>query len=140
MALLALVLCVFAIPSVIKSGGGVVEFIPFWVLIYLTVIPFYVALYQAMKILTYIDKNTAFSQASITALNYIKYSALAITVLYALGTPFVIRAAETDDAPGAVLLWLAIIGAPVVIAVFAAVLRKLIQNGLDLKSENDLTV
>jgi len=48
--------------------------------------------------------------------------------------------AEKDDAPGVILIGMVIIFASMVIAVFAAVLQKLLKNVLDIKSENDLTV
>ena len=54
--------------------------------------------------------------------------------------PFVIYVADKDDAPGAVGIGLVIIFASLIIAVFAAVLQRLLQNAIDIKSENDLTV
>ena len=38
------------------------------------------------------------------------------------------------------ILGLVVAGAPLVIAVFAAVLQRLLRNAIDMKSENDLTV
>ena len=40
---------------------------------YVAAIPFFVALYQAFKLLSYIDKNQAFSELSVKALKKIKY-------------------------------------------------------------------
>ena len=48
--------------------------------------------------------------------------------------------AEIDDAPGIILIGMVIIFASMVIAVFAAVLQRLLQEAIDIKSENDLTV
>ena len=48
--------------------------------------------------------------------------------------------AEIDDAPGIIVIGLVIIFASMVIAVFAAVLQRLLQEAIDIKSENDLTV
>lgn len=48
--------------------------------------------------------------------------------------------AEIDDAPGIIVIGLVIIFASMVIAVFAAVLQKLLKEAIDIKSENDLTV
>ena len=48
--------------------------------------------------------------------------------------------AELDDAPGLGVIALAFVCMPLVIATFAAVLEKLLQNAIDIKSENDLTV
>ena len=38
------------------------------IVMYVSAIPFYFALYQAFKLLSYIDKNQAFSQMSVKAL------------------------------------------------------------------------
>ena len=38
-------------------------------------IPFFVVLYQAFKLLNYIDRNKAFSQSAVNALRNIKFSA-----------------------------------------------------------------
>jgi len=54
--------------------------------------------------------------------------------------PYIIYVADKDDAPGAVMLGLVFIFAPLITSVFAAVLEKLLQKALDIKSENDLTV
>lgn len=51
-----------------------------------------------------------------------------------------IPVADADDAPGVVLIGMAITFAPIAIVVFAAVLQKLLKNAIDIKSENDLTV
>ena len=48
--------------------------------------------------------------------------------------------AEVDDAPGLIILGMVIIFASMVIAVFAAVLQRLLQEAINIKSENDLTV
>jgi len=107
---------------------------------YLSVIPFIFALYQAFKLLTYIDKNQAFSNLSVKALKNIKFCALTISGLYVVIMPFVFCLAELDDAPGAVLIGMVPIFASLVIAVFAAVLEKLLKHAIEIKSENDLTI
>jgi hypothetical protein len=108
--------------------------------LYGSAIPFYLALYQAFRILSYIDTNNAFSELSVKALMKIKYCAIAISALYVLMLPFVFLVAEQDDAPGLVLVGMVPIFASAVIAVFAAVLQKLLKNAIEIKSENDLTV
>lgn len=105
-----------------------------------TAIPYYFALYQTFKLLNYIDKNNAFSELSVQALKNIKYSALAISVLYVLGMPLFYLVAERDDAPGIIIIGMIMIFASMVIAVFAAVLQRLLKDAIDIKSENDLTV
>lgn len=121
-------------------SNGINNDLLFFVLLYLTCIPFYIALYQGMKLLGYINNNTAFSVNSVRALDKIKYCAMVMTVLYIACLPWIFRAAQEEDAPGMILMWLAFSGAPLVIAVFAALLQILLENVLDIKLENDLTV
>lgn len=54
--------------------------------------------------------------------------------------PFVYFLAEKDDAPGLIIIGFVPIFASIVIAVFAAVLQRLLQEAINIKSENDLTV
>lgn len=108
--------------------------------IYVSAIPFFVALYQALRLLSYIDKNKAFSQISVKALKNIKRCAIIISAVYVVIMPFVYFVAEKDDAPGLIIIGMAPIFTSMVIAVFAAVLQRLLQDAIEIKSENDLTV
>ncbi|MDN7245246.1 DUF2975 domain-containing protein [Planococcus shenhongbingii] len=112
---------------------------PLLIGMYAAMIPFFFALYQTLKLLSYIDKNEAFSEASVKALKRIKYSAIAIVILFVLELPFLYILTKVDDAPG-VLMGLFVIFASTVIAVFAAVLQRLLQDAIDIKAENDLIV
>ena len=134
-AVLGLLLVV--IPLAIPQAG---PYAPILIGMYIPALPFFFGLYQGLKLLSYIDANTAFSERSITALHTIKYCAAAISLMYLIGAPYIYHVADLDDAPGVVLIDLVLIGAPLVIAVFAAVLEQLLQNAIDIKSENDLTV
>lgn len=140
-----LALCIFLVPKIANYSADIfpnIAYIKYLVFIYLyvTAIPFYFALYQAFKLLSYIDKNKAFSGLSVRALKNIKYCAVTISIFYAAGMPVFYLMAETDDAPGIIVIGLVIIFASMVIAVFAAVLQKLLKEAIDIKSENDLTV
>jgi hypothetical protein len=145
LAALVLAFCIFAIPSIGKGVG--VEFpqlthlkYPILIVGYLSAIPFFFALYQAFKLLSYIDKNQAFSVVSVKALRLIKFCGIAMSVLYVAGLPILFQIAEADDAPGLVLFGMLFAAAPAVVAVFAAILQKLTQHAIDIKSENDLMV
>lgn len=113
---------------------------PIVIIMYITAIPYFIALYQAFRLLRYIDMNNAFSTISVTALRRIKYCAISISTLYVIGLPFFFSLGDKDDAPGVILIGLIIIFASLVISVFAAVLEKLLKEAIDIKSENDLTV
>ncbi|MES2470928.1 MAG: DUF2975 domain-containing protein [Patescibacteria group bacterium] len=136
---IVLFLCAYVLPQGIMTDvTGLYR--PILIGLYFPAIPFFVALYQALKLLNNIDKGLAFSNLSTKALNVIKYCAIIISILYAIGMPFIFIAAEKDDAPGVIVIGLVIIFASVVIATFAAVLQKLLQEALDIKAENELTV
>ncbi|SDZ77560.1 Protein of unknown function [Thalassobacillus cyri] len=144
MGLPILALCIFGVPSIAK---GVSEFLgmsyvhyPVLIVLYATAAAFFLALYQAYRLLSYIDKNKAFSDLSVTALKNIKYCAITISGFYVLAMPLFYLVAEYDDAPGVIVIGLVIIFGSMVIAVFAAVLQKLLRTAIDIKSENDLTV
>lgn len=113
---------------------------PILIGIFVSAIPFFVALYQVLRLLNYIGKNKAFSKISIKALKNIKYCAITISILYVVMMPFVYLVAEKDDAPGLIIMGMVPIFASMVIAVFAAVLQRLLQDAIDIKSENDLTI
>ncbi len=113
---------------------------PILIGMFVSVVPFFVALYQALKLLGYIDKNIAFSELSVKALKNIKYCAVIISALYVMVIPFVYLLAEKDDAPGLIIIGMIPIFASLVIAVFSAVLQRLLKEAIDIKSENDLTV
>ncbi|QQS22977.1 DUF2975 domain-containing protein [bacterium] len=140
MGLVALGVIGVAIPIAFITGERTNEYVPFWILIYLTAIPFFMALLEGMRLLGFIDKNTAFSNNSVAALGKIKIYAIVMTVLYLACLPWVFKAADADDSPGMVLMWTAFSCAPLVIAVFAALLKTLLKNVIDIKAENDLTV
>jgi len=135
----ALSVLVFVLPSAISSDKTGL-FRPLLIGMYGPAIPFFIALFQTLKLLKYIDSNTAFSNFSVGALKIIKYCGIAISAMYAAGMPYIFRVADQDDAPGAVAMGLVIIGASFTVAVFAAVLQRLLKNAIDIKSENDLTV
>lgn len=138
---LVLAILVAALPVAISSElKGDFDYGPIFLGLYVPAIPFFFALYQAFKLLGYIDKNRAFTPAAVKTLQNIKRCALLISGMFALGMPYIFYVADRDDAPGVALIGFIIIGASFVIATFAAVLQKLVQNAVDIKSENDLTV
>ncbi|MGM0846434.1 MAG: DUF2975 domain-containing protein [Bacillota bacterium] len=140
-----LAMCIFVLPQMIRWG---LESSSEWawvlygivMMMYVSAIPFYVALFQSFKLLQYIDGSKAFSELSVKALKKIKLCAASISILYGVGMPLFYIFAEIDDAPGVILIGMIIIFASMVIGVFAAVLQKLLKNAIDIKSENDLTV
>ncbi|HEX2984883.1 MAG TPA: DUF2975 domain-containing protein [Ignavibacteriales bacterium] len=112
---------------------------PFLAYVYVGSIPFFLALYQAIKVLGYSRQNKIFSQAAVKALRIIKYCALAI-IGFAIGAEVFIMASSDDDRAGGVMMGVFIIFGSVVIAAAAAMFERILQNAVDIKSDNDLTV
>ena len=114
---------------------------PFLAYIYLAFVPFFVGLYQAVRMLGYARRNEVFSEPAVRAMRIIKYCA-GITALFIVGAEvyIFIFVRGTDDVAGGVMMGAFIIFVSAVIATAAAVFERVLQNALDIKSENDLTV
>lgn len=113
---------------------------PFIALVYLGSVPFFVALYQAFKVLGYARHNQIFSQRAVNALKTIKYCAITIIGFVAVEEFFIMLNHGSDDAAGVFSLGIMIVFGSIVIATAAAMFERILQNAVDLKSENDLTV
>lgn len=113
---------------------------PFIIYIYIGSIPFFVGLYQAFKLLNLIDANKAFSQGAVNTLRNMKFASLGLIGFIVLALFYIRFFAHGDDPAGPTALGIIATFAIAVIATACAVFQKLLQNAVDLKSENDLTV
>lgn len=113
---------------------------PFLAYAYTGSIAFFVAIYQAFKALGYVRQNKIFSQAAVKALRTIKYCAIIIIgfIVPPIAYLFIVR--PEDDIAGGVAMGVFITFASVIIATTAAMFEEILQNAVDIKSENDLTV
>lgn len=141
MGLPVLALCIFLLPGIAEFFAELnpkLDFLqyPFLIGLYVTAMIFFFALYQTLKLLSYIDKNQAFSELSVKALKNIQYYAITIGALYVVFLPLLYLMAEVDDAPGIILIGMVIIFGCMVVAVLAAVLQKLSKNAIHIKLEN----
>ena len=112
---------------------------PFLAYVYVASIPFFLALYQAFKVLAYAGQNKVFSQEAVNALRTIKYCALAIIGFVAVSVVFMIFA-DDDDRPAGLFMRILVAFPSIVVATAAAMSQRILQNAVDMKSENDLTV
>ena len=121
---------------------------PFIIYGYLASIAFFVALYQAFKLLGLIGQNKVFSLSSIKTLRIIKYCAIILSVLIVAAALYIIVTfhakggdpAGADDPAGFVAIAIVTTFISIVIATAAAVFGRTLKNAVDIKSENDLTV
>jgi hypothetical protein len=114
---------------------------PALVYIYLGFVPFFVGLYQAIKLLGYARRNEVFSDSAVRGFRVIKICGI-ITAIFFVGAEayLFIFISGTDDIAGGVAMGVFIIFVSAVIATAAAVFERTLQNAVDVKSENDLTV
>ena len=112
---------------------------PFLAYVYIASIAFFVALYQAFKVLGYAGQNKVFSQEAVKALRTIKYCAISMIGFVAVGEIFIMFS-NSDDRAGGVFMGLLITFGSIVVAAGAAMFERILQNAVEIKSENDLTV
>jgi hypothetical protein len=108
---------------------------------YVASIPFFVALYQAFKVLGYAGRNRVFSPEAVKALRIMKYCAIAMVGFIVVSFAFMAFADPADDdGPQGVMLRILVAFPTIVVAAAAAMFERLLQNAVEMKSENDLTV
>jgi hypothetical protein len=114
---------------------------PFILYGYAASIAFFVALYKAFKLLGYIGQNKVFSSNSVGTLKSIKYCAIVLSILIvAAGLYIKLSHNEDDDPAGFLAICIVTTFACIVVATAAAIFEKILQNAIDMKSENDLTI
>jgi len=105
---------------------------------YAASIPFFIALYKAFKLLGYIGQNKAFSLNSVRTLSSIKYCAIALSILIVMAGIYIrIFHNKDDDPAGFLAICIVTTFVSLVVATAAAVFEKILQNGMDIKSENE---
>ncbi|HEU0112350.1 MAG TPA: DUF2975 domain-containing protein, partial [Flavisolibacter sp.] len=118
-----------------------IYFDPLILYVYASSIAFFVALYKAFKLLGYIGQNKVFSSQSVKALKSIKYCAIILGILIVAAGIFIrIFHHKDDDPAGFIAICMVMTFATAVVATAAAIVEKILQNAIDMKSENDLTI
>jgi hypothetical protein len=115
---------------------------PLLAYIYIASIAFFVALYQAFRLLGYAGRNEVFSPRSVKALRAIKHCAL-ILIAFLVGAELylnIVQRGREDDVAGGVMMGFLMIFVSVVVAAVAAVFERTLQSAVDIKSENEFTV
>lgn len=112
---------------------------PFLAYAYVAAIPFFMGLFHAFKVLAFAGRNREFSPPAVRSVRTIKYCAIAV-IAFVTGGELIILLNESDDRAGGVFIGLLILFGSVVVATAMAILERVLQNAVDLKSENDLTV
>jgi hypothetical protein len=114
---------------------------PFILYGYASSIVFFVALYKAFKLLGYIGQNKVFSSNSVGTLKSIKYCAIVLSILIVTAGLYIrISHNKEDDPAGFLAICIVTTLVSIVVATAAAIFEKILQNAIDMKSENDLTI
>ena len=118
-ALLVLGLFVIIFPrAIITDVTGYYR--PVLYIMYLTAPPFFYALYLGFSLLQERKSNVFV----LSLLQRIQICTAIIGIIYAFNMPFIFRAGDLDDAPGAVLIGLIFTLFPILISVFVGKKRK----------------
>lgn len=115
---------------------------PFLAYVYTASIAFFVALYQAFKLLSYVERNEIFSQGAVNALRTVKHCAMTLVAFIAGAEVYfgIVQRKSNEDIAGGVMMGLVMIFVCIVVATIAAVFERTLQSAVTIKSENDLTV
>lgn len=109
---------------------------PFLAYAYIASISFFVALYQAFKLLGYIGRNEVFSERSLKALRTIKHCATTLVAFVVAAEAYLFIARPGDDIAGGVFMGLLMIVVSGTIVSVAAMFERILQSAIDIKSEN----
>jgi hypothetical protein len=111
---------------------------PFILYGYAASVPFFIALYKAFKLLGYIGQNQAFSLNALKALRSIKYCAIVLGILLVMAGSYIrIFHNKNDDPAGFLTICMVTAFISLVVATAVAVFEKILQTGMDIKSENE---
>jgi hypothetical protein len=106
---------------------------PFLACVYIASTPFFVALYQAFRLVGHARQNTVFSQAGLKALRIIKLCALVLIAFVAAGEIFIMLS-PSDDRAGGVFMGLLIAFGATMMAAAARMFEGAVQNAVAVKS------
>lgn len=108
---------------------------------YAASIAFFIALYKAFKLLGYIGQNKVFSSNAVKTLKSIKYCAIVLSILIATAGLYIrIFHSKEDDPAGFLAICIVTTFVSIIVATAAAIFERILQNAVDMKSENDLTI
>lgn len=112
---------------------------PFIIYIYIASIPFFIGLYQVLKLLQFIDSDRSFSTGAVAALKTMKFASLSLIGFIALAELYIRFFAHGDDPAGPTMLGMCMVLALGVIAATVSVLQTLVQRVIDTQSNRNVT-
>jgi Protein of unknown function (DUF2975) len=112
---------------------------PFLAYVYVASIPLFVALYEAFKLLGSVGRDAMLSEAAVNRVRTIKRCAL-IIIAFVAGAELIVLLSNNDDPQGGFFMGVLIAFVSTIVVTGAALFERTLQNAVDIKSENDLTV
>ncbi|MCM3757071.1 DUF2975 domain-containing protein [Sporosarcina aquimarina] len=131
-----LAMCVYLLPEAARRDAierpGDYSLYPLLVCAYGICITFIVAMYQVFKLLTYIEKNNAFSELSLQSLKIIRKCTFSVIFFILLAIVYLRGRVQFtgDDAAGPISLGLILILATSIVLAFVNVLQQPIKSFL----------
>lgn len=109
---------------------------PFLAFVYVSSVPFFLALYKTFKLLGYTGRNELFSQPALDAVRVVKYCAFITAGAIVAALAYIAVAAQNsgDDPAGAVALGVVGILISAGTGVVAAVVQQTVQGSVKVKS------
>jgi len=108
---------------------------------YIASIPFFVALYQAFKVLGLARSGEVFSEKALKALHIMKYCGVIMIGFVFVGEIFILSSNNGgEDRPPAVFMGLIVILVSGTIAIVARKFERILQKTMGIKSEKNLIV
>lgn len=92
------------------------------VFLYVTMVPFYRAIYHTLKGLQHLIRGQPIDQQLVR----VKHNAIVLAIMYVLALPGAYYVADINDAPGIIVLSLIILGITVAVIVTSTILRKVV--------------
>lgn len=108
---------------------------PLIIYCYLASIPFFVGIFQVLKLLGFMENNTIFSQAAVMAVKNIKACALISILFIVIAMGWIRLTSGNDDPAGAMALGIGLTFVSAVIATASDVFQKLLQKAVKLHSK-----
>lgn len=111
---------------------------PFILYVYAASIAFFIILYKAFILLSYIGQQRVFSSNSVKILKSIKYCAIVLIILIVMAGVYIRLFHNPDDDPAGFLAICALsVFVSIVTAATANVFEMIVKHGIAMKSENE---
>ncbi|HJH10312.1 MAG TPA: hypothetical protein K8V30_01240 [Metalysinibacillus jejuensis] len=94
------------------------------VFLYVTMVPFYRAIYHTLKGLQHLIRGQPIDQQLVR----VKHNAIVLAIMYVLALPVAYYLADLNDAPGVIVLSLIILGITVAVIAASNVLRTIVRS------------